>query len=109
MPGILAAQAADCRRYAPTLLDVDVNCYVNNIMAGGDPSRWETPGVAVRIHNVMTTTADRSIYVEYVNSSIAAGAYGTTVVIYDSDIARKAACQLWGSQVYGNCTTSYIQ
>ena len=108
--GAKAALASDCRRYAPTLKDVNVNCYINNIMAGGDPSHWETPGVAVRISNSMATTADRQLYVEYVNSSISGSAVGTYVIIWDSNgVARKAACELNGEQVYGNCTTEYTQ
>jgi hypothetical protein len=96
-----------CTRYAPSIKDPDVNCYINNVMGG--TGTWATLYTGLRDNNYWEVTASACFYIYYVNYGGTPWSCGSTGATgYGSGGAHvKSACQRTdgNGQTYGNCTT----
>ena len=116
MPGSAAkasprAQASTlsqhCRRYEPTLSNVDGDCYNLSLTMSGS-GYYQTPSTAIRIDNQIELGANRDWEVWYLNTTIVNYGYGTYGYNLDSNGAYRAAdCEMTGSNTTGNCETDY--
>lgn len=102
---MMAAGTQHCRRFAPSVLPVDTNCWNNGTMTAGS---YYTPGPSHRDEAEIYVSSARSIRVWYPTTNISSQASGNYAWIYSSGTAYvKAACSMSQSNTTGQCSTVY--